>query len=180
MPYVKAPALPLSARQQTILEQIVRRSTSIQQHVTRARLILLAADGFGNMEIAERLGINRKTVYNWRTNWLNAQELLAAVEAEGDEKSLYTTMLKILSDDHRSGAPVKFSAEVVCKIVAVSCEAPEEYGHPISHWTPRALRREVIKQKIVPDISVRQIGRFLKRGGSETASGPVLGKSRSR
>lgn len=176
MPFQKAPPLPVSFRQREVLKKIIRRSTSIQQHVTRSKIILLAADGFGNQQIAERVTIDRKQVYHWRSRWLSAQEILSTVEVEDDEKQLYKTILNILSDQPRSGAPLTYSAEVVCQIIAVACEHPQDCGHPISHWTPAALRLEVIKRDIVEDISVRQIGRFLKRGRSETPSGALLGE----
>lgn len=177
MPFSKAPALPVSFRQREVIEKIICRSTSMQHHVTRAKIILLAAEGIGNVEIAERLNMNRKTIYHWRKQWLNSVDLLSTVELEGDEKLLYKTILNILSDEQRSGAPLKYSAEVVCQIIAVACEKPEDCGHPISHWTPQALRLEVIKRGIVENISIRQIGRFLKRSRSEAASGALLGKS---
>ena len=72
----------------------------------------------------------------------------------------------MLSDAPRPGTPATYPAEIVCQIIAVSCEDPLKCGHPISHWTPQALRLEVIKREMVEDISVRQIGRFLKGGGS--------------
>ena len=176
MPFTKVPALSLPLWQREILEKIARRSKSLQQHVTRAHLLLLAADGFGNQEIAERLGINRKTVYHWRKRWLSAQEFLSAIKEE-DEKQLHKSILKLLSDNERSGAPATYSAEVVCQIIAVACENPQDCGHPISHWTPQALRLEVIKRHIVKDISVRQIGRFLKRSGFKTTPGALLGNA---
>lgn len=179
MPFQKASPLPVTPGQRKVLEKIIRRSKSIQQHVTRSKIVLLAADGFGNQQVAETLNIDRKRVSNWRIRWLKAREVLSTVEDEDDEKQLYKTILDVLSDQPRSGAPVTYSAEVVCQIVAVSCENPQDCGHPISHWTPSALRLEVIKRGIVNEISVRQIGRFLKRGRSETAPGALLGDPRS-
>ena len=176
MPFTKVSGLSLPLWQREILEKIARRSKSLQQHVTRARILLLAADGFGNQEIAERLGINRKTVYHWRKRWSSAREFFSAIKDE-DEKQLHKSMLKFLSDNERSGAPATYNAEVVCQIIAVACENPQECDHPISHWTPQALRLEVIKRGIVKDISVRQIGRFLKRSRSKTAPGALLGNT---
>ena len=59
-----------------MLEQIVRRSKSQQQHVKRAQIILLGSDGFGNVQIADRLCVDRKTVYHWRERWLSQTEQL--------------------------------------------------------------------------------------------------------
>ena len=70
---------------------------------------------------------------------------------------------------------------MVCQIITVSCEDPSKCGYPLSHWTPQALRLEVIHRQIVSDISVRQIGRFLKGGGSQAASNlPVRAGARTQ
>ena len=175
MARVIAQPIFLTSRQREILEKIIRRSKSAQQHVTRAKIILFAADGFGNQGISNQLGIHRETVRTWRVRWSAVSEILLRVEAEDTENRLHQKILEVLSDEQRSGVMPKFSAEAVCQIIAVSCEAPEECGHPISHWTPSTLRKEVIKRNIVDDISERQIGRFLKRGRNKAASGALLG-----
>ena len=68
-----------------------------------------------------------------------------------------------MCDAPRSGAPCTFQPEHVCQIIALACKNPRELALPISHWSAADLQREVIKQKIVPAISARQVGRFLKR-----------------
>jgi DNA-binding NarL/FixJ family response regulator len=47
--------------------------------VRRAKLLLLAAEGVANTEIAERLGISRPTVMAWRKRYVsNARRCAAA------------------------------------------------------------------------------------------------------
>jgi hypothetical protein len=175
----KASALPVSRGQREILEQIVRRNKSQQQHAKRAQIILMGGDGLGNVQIADALNVDRKMVYRWRERWLGQIEHLDQVEAEAqaDEKALSEAILSTLSDAPRPGTSIQYSAETVCQIIAVSCEDVSECGYPLSHWTPQVLRAEVIKRKIVKNISVRHIGRFLKRGRSEAASGACVGTS---
>jgi putative transposase len=169
--YKKARALPVSLRQREVLEQIVRRHKSQQQHVKRAQIILLGGDGFGNGQIADELHIDRKTVYHWRKRWLSQIDQLGQIEAEAEaEDALSKAIVSFLSDAPRPGTPVTYSAEMVCQIITVSCEDPSKCGYPLSHWTPQALRLEVIHRQMVSDISVRQIGRFLKGGGPACAS----------
>lgn len=91
-----------------------------------------------------------------------------------DDKELNVFILGCLSDQPRSGSPGKFSAEQICQIVAMACEPPEEYGRPVTHWTPKELADEADKQGIVESISTRHAGRFLKRSRFETASVPLL------
>ena len=137
--------------------------------------------GFGNQQIADDLHIDRKTVYHWRERWLSQVVHLGQIEAEAEaDDALSEAIVSFLSDAPRSGTPTTYSAETVCQIIAVSCEDPAKSGYPISHWTPQALRLEVIKRKIVADISVRHIGRFLKGSGSQAASSALLGKTARR
>lgn len=67
-----------------------------------------------------------------------------------------------LNDAERIGAPEKFSMEQVIELFALACSPPSDYGRPISHWTPRELADEIMKQGIIESISVRQVGRLLE------------------
>ena len=120
----KASALPVTVRQRAVLQQIIRRNKSQQQHVRRAQIILMGSDGLGNGQMADRLCIDRKTVYHWRARWLSHLASLSAIESEGDERALSDAIRSMLSDSPRSGTPVSYTAEMVCQILAVSCEDP--------------------------------------------------------
>jgi hypothetical protein len=56
----------LSTEDRRALEQQARRYTSPYWEVVRARVVLLAADGLGNDEIAGRLDMPRQVVSKWR------------------------------------------------------------------------------------------------------------------
>jgi hypothetical protein len=45
----------------------------------------------------------------------------------------------------------------------LACEAPEASGVPLSHWSASDLAREAVKRGLIPAISPRTVGRFLKR-----------------
>jgi transposase len=78
--------------------------------------------------------------------------------------SLTDKIIELLQDNDRSGAPAKFTPEQLCQIVALACEiTPEECHRPVSHWTARELAEEATQRKIVPSISPRHAGRFLKK-----------------
>jgi transposase len=66
-----------------------------------------------------------------------------------------------LADAPRSGRPDTFTAEQYCRIIALACEEPKEHGRPITHWTARELKEEVIQQGIVERISGRHLQRLL-------------------
>ena len=70
---------------------------------------------------------------------------------------------KRLADQSRSGAPAKFTAEQVCKIITIASELVEESDRPLTEQTARELADEAIKRGIVSSIATRQAGRFLKR-----------------
>lgn len=164
--YKKASPLPISVMQRSVLEQIIQRHTSRQDHARRARMILLCSSGLGIGQVSAQVGADPKTVSTWRKRWLAGYEALKEMEAQGDSRALSDAVLSLLSDAPRPGMPVRYSAQVVTKIVALSCEAPKACGYPISHWTPQVLREAAIARGIVKDISVRSVGRFLKRGRS--------------
>ena len=75
---------------------------------------------------------------------------------------LREAILELFCDAPRLGAPPTFTAAQVSQIVALACEPPKLSGRPIDHWTLRELRDEALTRKIVEDISVSQVGRFLQ------------------
>lgn len=166
MPLPEAKTIKVNPQEQAILEHMVRQANNPQWLVTRAKIILGAAEGQSNRRMAADLHLTRNTVRLWRERWTTTREQRAAVMAEEkSERSLREVIQATLGDAYRSGTPVKFSAEQVVQIVAISCEVPQASGYPVSHWTPKEVAAEAIKRGIVAQISERQVGRFLKRGG---------------
>jgi putative transposase len=169
------PQLEVSDKQDTILQQIIRRSSSPQNLVLRAKIVRAATEyGRRNTQIGQELNCSSQTVHTWRHRWRDSWQQLLAIEASSHDQELETAIVAVLSDRPRPGTPPTFSAEQVCQIIAVACEEPKLSGRPITEWTPRELADEVIKREIVSSISPSQVWRFLKRGGVETASKPVL------
>ena len=160
----KAMVVTVSARQRTVLERLVRTRTLAQQLAERCRIVLGCAAGQLNIEQADELGVDRQRVRRWRVRWAKAQAALAAAEAEGaSEEDLRERILRVLSDEHRSGTPPKFTPEQVVAIVALACEPPADSALPISHWSPSELARVAIERGIVQSISPRQVDRFLAK-----------------
>lgn len=154
----------LSEQEVESLEKCVRRHTTTQQIARRVGIIQAAAAGRNNAQIAGELGVSIDQVRLWRRPWVEWQDM--PLEEYGVETRL--------SDAVRSGSPGKFSAEQVAQIIAIACEDPQDSGYPVSHWTPREIAMEAEKRGIVSSISERQVGRFLKRGGSPTPSSSLL------
>src|SRR3954468_5364319 len=69
MPANVAVGIELSCEERAQLETWTRRRTSAQALALRSRIVLLAAEGLQNVEIAARLGISRATARVWRARF---------------------------------------------------------------------------------------------------------------
>jgi putative transposase len=183
MPGPLPPSITLTDRQRKMLVHLTRRATTTQRLARRARIVLAAADGANNEQIARELGLNRETARLWRRAWLEGTQRLRAAQEEAGERTLRRCIEEeVLADRPRSGAPPTFTPEQVCQIVALACEAPslEESGRPVTHWSLRELADEAIKRGIVEDISPRSVGSFLKGGGPKAPPDALLDEQRAR
>ena len=141
------------------LELIVRRHSSPQQQVLRAKIVFSASEGKNNGQIARELGISIDTARLWRRRWLELEPIsLADLE-----------VLERLADGPRPGKPPILTAEQVCQIVALGCEKPADSSRPISQWSGRKVAAEAVKRGIVETISARHVRRLLKRGACTPA-----------
>ena len=66
MPRKSPYAVCLSESEKKQLERAARRYTAPYRDVVRAKVVLLAAQGFQNKEIGERLDLPRQIVSKWR------------------------------------------------------------------------------------------------------------------
>jgi putative transposase len=150
----KPPPITLLDAERRGLEDLIHRHRTPQQLAVRARIILTATDGLNNAQIARQQRVTSDMVRLWRTRWLGLQPVPLTDLSVMDR----------LADAPRSGKPVTISAEQVCQIVALACEAPERAGRPISQWTGREIADEIKQRGIVTQISDRHAARLLKRG----------------
>lgn len=160
----KAAHVALTPRQRAVIEPLARSRTASQRLVERARIVLMSAEGRKNEEQAADLGVDRQRVRRWRSRWAKASKTLVAAEHEGaKDRDLEELILRVLTDNERSGAPARFTPEQVAAIISLACESPSKSGLAVSHWTPPELAREAIKRGIVATISPRHVDRFLAR-----------------
>ncbi len=152
----RATAVVLSEKEQEGLHQITRSHRSEQQVVLRARIVLAAAQGTSNAQIARDLSVNVDTVRLWRDRWVGLQGI--------DLRTL--SLVERVQDAPRPGGKGKFSAEQRCQMAALACEAPAKAGRPISQWTGREIADELQARGIVEQISPRHAARLLKKGAS--------------
>lgn len=162
MPRLAAKHIKLSKNQKRIIKQFAD-GTHIPQHLNqRAKIIMLANQGLTNDDIEAELFLSNHTVIKWRNRFFHAAEQLAQVEKDTPLK-LKEEIIKVLSDEQRSGKPSSFTDEQVATIIALSLQDPQTIGFPFSHWTSELLKIAVIDKGIVGSISESQIRRFLKR-----------------
>jgi len=152
----------VSEKQLAVLQELSRSRTAAKGIVQRALILVRGFQGLLNEQIAEEVGLNRQQVGVWRKRWRDAWESLCVWECTEPHR-LREAILEVLSDAPRPGCPGKITAEQVAQILAVACESPKLSGRPITRWTHRELRDEVVKRKIVESISVAQVGRYLKQ-----------------
>jgi putative transposase len=169
--------IQLTDRQRALLAEMAAGRRRPHDEVQRAAIILQSADGARTQHLAEAFGVSDPTIRLWRARWVQATPQLAAAEVEADAETLGRLIQQVLRDAPRRGRPATFTPEQLCHIVAVACEAPDSCGRPVSHWTPRELAAEVIKRGIVPTISPRSVGRFLKRSRHQASSVALLAQS---
>jgi hypothetical protein len=71
MPRESPYRIVLSPEERSELVRRAMKYTSPNYHVLRAKMILLAAEGFGNDEIAARLDVGRDVVSQWRKRFFD-------------------------------------------------------------------------------------------------------------
>ena len=120
--------IELSPEQREELERRARSYTAPYCQVVRAKVVLLAADGAANNEIAEQVGTSPQVVHRWR-------------------KRFCEHGLEALKDRARSGRPRVFSAQVSVEVKALACELPATSGVPLSRWSCAELARELVAER---------------------------------
>jgi transposase len=115
-----AAAIELSPEEEAELRRLERTPSVPQQAVTRARIVLRAAAGASNRQIAGELGASEVMVGRWRARF--AREGLAG-----------------LRDQPRPGRPRTVDDATRQRVIAKTMEPPPA-GE--SHWSTRLLARE--------------------------------------
>lgn len=112
--------LTLSEAEREELVAITRSRSMPQSIATRARIVLLSADGESNIDIAERLGLTRATVGVWRKRYL-------------------TQRLAGLYDEPRPGGPRSIRDEQIATLLRRTLNTKPKDG---THWTCRSIAEE--------------------------------------
>jgi putative transposase len=120
-----ATPIVLEAEEQTELERCARARTSSQQAARRARIILRAARGERNIDIAAALGLSRHTVQHWRDRF--AADRLAG-----------------LADRPHCPPPRRYGPAIQAQIVLLACQPPATLGWDgQTHWSIPTLAHAI-------------------------------------
>lgn len=114
-----APVVVLSEEQEAALSKLVRSRRTSVRLAQRARIVLLAAQGLQNKEIAEQLGVGRVQVARWRERYVQSG-------LEGIERDL-----------PRGAPPVKVDVQ---KLVDLTTQTKPEAA---THWSTRKMATEL-------------------------------------
>src|SRR6266446_3092927 len=113
----QAPKVWLSQEQQDDLERFARSRTLAARLVERARIVVRAAAGLDNQEIAEEMGLCRQTVGRWRERFT-------------------TSGMDSLEDRPRSGRPARIQLPAIDEIVRLTTQSTPVAA---THWSTRTL-----------------------------------------
>lgn len=123
----KATTITLSPEDRNYLERQVRARTIQAQTVTRARILLLKADGNTINDIADKVGMNRNSVILCINKYLDGGIENALFDAPGRGRNAEIT------DDEKTW------------IINIACQKPVDLGYASETWT-RALLTKHINQ----------------------------------
>lgn len=159
----KAAKVVITERQQSVLQEIASARTSEVRMSERARIVLLAFEGYKNEEIGLQVGMNPDQVGVWRRRWKAAFAKLVSVECNEPRDGLRKAILLVLADEHRTGRPARITAEQKALLVALACEQPDPETNPVSRRSSEDLAREAVRRGIVDQISARYLREILAR-----------------
>ena len=135
----------LSAEQRAELQMLLRRGKAPARRITRARILLLAAEDRPDDEVAAVLHTSRSTVERIRRRFVE-HGLDAA-----------------LSERPRPGAVPKLDDRGQATLIALACSNPPE-GR--TSWTMQLLANELMVRRVVGSISDEAVRRTLKKTDS--------------
>ena len=123
----KATTITLNPDDRLFLEEQTRARTIQAQTVARARILLLKADGISIDNIADKVGMNRKSVMLCLKKYLNGGIDNALYDAPGRGRNAEIT------DDEKAW------------IISVACQKPVDLGYSAEVWTRALLTKHINK-----------------------------------
>jgi len=145
----KRSVVDLTKDERQQLQRLVQSGTARARMINRAQILLHAADGKPDRDIAAALHTSASTV--WRTRKRFTEDGLDGA----------------LHEVARPGGARKLTGEQEAYVVALACSTPPE-GR--AEWTMQLLADRVVELGLVETIADETIRRTLKRGASNPGS----------
>ena len=123
----KSIVINLSANEREFLEAQTRARTIQAQTASRARILLLKAEGRPINEIADKVGINRKSVLLCLNKYAECGVENALFDAPGRGRNAEIT------DDEKAW------------IINIACQKPIDFGYAAETWTYVKLTSHINK-----------------------------------
>lgn len=163
--------LPLAVNKR--LQQLIEKESNKATISSRLKMrLLIIRDGINGVSIYQtekKLNTDWKTVSKWRKRWTASIRMLIEVSQSGisskaiKDHELLKMIKEVLSDKPRSGTPKRITLEQEEQIRAMACTKPIEHGIQMNNWTHEMLTHVVKAKGIVDKISVRNVGKILKK-----------------
>ena len=123
----KASVITLTAEDREYLMAQTRARTIQAQTVNRARILLLKAEGYSINDIADKVGINRKSVMLCLSKYAEGGVENALFDAPGRGRNAEIT------DDEKAW------------IINLACQKPKDFGYAAETWTYAKLTSHINK-----------------------------------
>ena len=121
----KKNVVTLTTEEKAELLKIVRTDTAEARTVRRAKILLYSADGMNDTAIAEKLDLNRRSVYDCISKYM-----AAGVNAA-------------LEDLARTGRPGAITDDEKAWIINIACQKPIAFGYSQELWTISKLLYQI-------------------------------------
>jgi len=172
-------------KEKALLESLLGSRKIEHRYNERLSIILRYEQTGSKRGVSRDLSLDIQKVRRWIDRWLLSElireELYESYLAEDLSTNSYKKELtNLVNDKTRSGKPPIFTLAEKEKIVALASTDPSDLDLPFTHWSGLLLQGEVIARGIVKNISVRQIGRFLKSAPPSTSPECLLGMPKYR
>jgi transposase len=136
-----APEIVLTSEEDAELSKLVRSKLSSVRLVQRARIVLLAADGMQNKDIAQELSVGRVQVSRWRERY--AQSRLAGIERDlprgAPPAKVDVARLVELTTQTKPAAATHWSTRTMAAELGVSAASVSR------HWRANGLKPHIVR-----------------------------------
>jgi transposase len=142
----------LTDQERLSLQQMLRRGKHSARKLTRARILLQAADGFSDDEIAEAVLTSVPTIERLRKRFVEVR-------------------LEALSEKPRPGKQPRLDEKAEARLIAEACSTPPDGRE---RWTLQLLADRVVQLQLADSCSADTVQRVLKKRPQAVAETAVV------